>query len=198
MTLTRNQRKQLKEALLDAFRTKAKLQQFVKDELDKNLDSIALGDDLEELISKLIENADSRGWETQLIFAARESNPDNPKLSAFVRVYEKEYWEQLAQKAQSYELEEVDAKNAIVEVEAQVVRVIESQPNVNDELMQKLQTILDKLNEPETPATAKAKFALNLIPGIFVYEFEVDTENTLRTVFQPIKRLFKKADDEGK
>ncbi|MCC3582629.1 effector-associated domain EAD1-containing protein [Microcoleus sp. PH2017_30_WIL_O_A] len=198
MTLTRNQRRQVKEAFNDAFRTKAKLQQFVKDELDKNLDSIALGDDLEELISKLIENADSRGWETQLIFAARESNPDNPKLSAFVRVYESEYWQQLAQKANSYELEEVDANNAIIEVEAQVVRVIESQPNVNDELMQKLQTILDKLNEPETPATAKAKFALNLIPGIFVYEFEVDTENTLRTVFQPIKRLFQKAVDEGK
>jgi Effector-associated domain 1 len=198
MTLTRNQRRQVKEAFNDAFRTKAKLQQFVKDELDKNLDSIALGDDLEELISKLIENADSRGWETQLIFAARESNPDNPKLSAFVRVYESEYWQQLAQKANSYELEEVDANNAIIEVEAQVVRVIESQPNVNDELMQKLQTILDKLNEPETPATAKAKFALNLIPGIFVYEFEVDTENTLRAVFQPIKRLFKNADDEGK
>jgi hypothetical protein len=95
MTLTRTQRRQLKEAFNDAFRTKAKLQQFVKDELDKNLDSIALGDDLEELISKLIENADSRGWETQLIFAAGESNPDNPKLSTFVRVYEIEYWQQL-------------------------------------------------------------------------------------------------------
>jgi hypothetical protein len=198
MTLTRNQRRQVKEAFNDAFRTKAKLQQFVKDELDKNLDSIALGDDLEELISKLIENADSRGWETQLIFAARESNPDNPKLSAFVRVYEREYWQELAQKANCYEPEEVDARNVIVEVEAQVIRVIESQPNVNDEWMQKLQTILDKLNEPETPATAKAKFALNLIPGIFVYEFEVDTENTLRTVFQPIKRLFQKAVDQGK
>jgi hypothetical protein len=198
MTLTRNQRRQVKEAFNDAFRTKAKLQQFAKDELDKNLDSIALGDDLEELISKLIDNADSRGWEAQLIFAARESNPDNPKLSTFVRVYEREYWQELARKANSYEPEEVDARNVIVEVEAQVVRVIESQPNVNDELMQKLQTILDKLNEPETSATAKAKFALNLIPGIFVYEFEVDTEKTLRTVFQPIKRLFQKAVDEEK
>lgn len=42
MTLTRDQRRQVKEAFNDAFRTKAKLQQFVKDELDKNLDSIAL------------------------------------------------------------------------------------------------------------------------------------------------------------
>jgi 3-isopropylmalate dehydratase small subunit len=41
MTLTRKQRR-VKEAFNDAFRTKAKLQQFVKDELDKNLDSIGL------------------------------------------------------------------------------------------------------------------------------------------------------------
>ena len=198
MTLTRNQRRQLKEAFNDAFRTKAKLQQFVKDELDKNLDSIALGDDLEELISKLIENADSRGWETQLIFAARESNPDNPKLSTFVRVYEIEYWQQLPQRANSYELEEVDARNAIVEVEAQVVRVIESQPNVNDELIHLLVEIRDILKEPGAPASAKLKAALPLIPGILSYEFELDTENSLRTVLQPIRRLFQKADDEGK
>lgn len=198
MTLTRTQRKQLKEAFNDAFRTKAKLQQFVKDELDKNLDSIALGDDLEELISKLIENADSRGWETQLIFAARESNPDNPKLSTFVRVYEIEYWQQLPQRANSYALEEVDARNAIVEVEAQVVRVIESQPNVNDDLIRLLVEIRDKLNEPGIPAAEKAKLTLHLIPGILSYEVELDTENSLRRVFQPIKRLFQKADDEGK
>lgn len=198
MTLTRDQRKQLKDALIDAFRTKAKLQQFVKDELDKNMDSIALGDDLEELISKLIENADSRGWETELIFAARESNPDNPKLSAFVRVYEAESWQQLEQKANFYEPEEVEATNAIVEVEAQVVRVIESQPNVNDELIRLLEEILDKLNKPGTPAAAKAKLALPLIPGIVSYEVELDTENSLRRVFEPIKRLYKKAVDEGK
>ena len=41
MTQTRKQRR-VKEAFNDAFRTKAKLQQFVKDELDKNLDSIGL------------------------------------------------------------------------------------------------------------------------------------------------------------
>lgn len=199
MPLTRSQRKGLQAALISAFSTEAKLKQFVKLELDKNLDVIGTGADLSERVLKLIENAEDNGWEAELIFVARESSPRNPNLSAFVRVYESEYWEQLAQKANSYELEEVDANNAIFEVEAQVVRVTKSQSKVNDELlMQKLQTILDKLNEPETPATAKVKFALNLIPGIFVYEFEVDTENTLRTVFQPIKRLFQKAVDEGK
>jgi Effector-associated domain 1 len=198
MTLTRNQRKQLKDALSDAFRTKAKLQEFVKDELGENLDDIALGDDLKEIISKLIENADSRGWEVELIFAARESNPGNPKLSSFVRLYETEYWKQLALKANCYELEEVDATSAIVEVEAQVVQVIKNQPDINDKLMELLVDIRDKLNEPGTPAVGKAKLVLPLIPGILSYEVELDTENSLRKVFKPIRWLYKKASDEEK
>lgn len=198
MTLTCGQYKQLKAALNDAFRTKAKLQQFVRDELGKNLGSIALADDLEELIYKLIENADSRGWEAKLIFAARESNPDNPKLAAFVRVYEAEYWQQLAQKANLYEPEEADASNAIVEVRAEVIRVIENQPNVNDEFRQLLLEIRDKLNQQELPAAAKLKAVLPLIPFILDYEVELDTESLLRRAFQPIRRLWKKTIDEGK
>ncbi|WP_333386904.1 hypothetical protein [Microcoleus sp. POL10_C6] len=57
--------------------------------------------------------------------------------------------------------------------------------------MRLLREIRDKLNEPGTPAAAKAKLALPLIPGILAYEVELDTENTLRKVLQPIKRLFR-------
>lgn len=195
MTLTRNQRKQLKDALISAFSTQAKLKQFVNLGLDKNLDEIALGDDLAEIVLKLIENAESYGWEAELIFAGGEANPNNPKLSAFMREYEAEYWQILAQEAKSYQLEEEAASNAIVEVHAQVVEVIESKSSVNypDDLRQKLQQIIDKLNEPGQLAAAKAKLALPLIPGIVSYEVELDTENALRRVFQPIKRLFKGA-----
>lgn len=184
MTLNRDQRQQLKEALLDAFRTKQKLQQFVKEELGKNLDEIALGDDLGELIFKLMEDADSRGWEAELIFAARKSKPGNPNLSAFVRVYEDEYCEQLAQ----------NATNAIVEIRTQVAQVIQAQPDTNYyELMEKLQEIFNKLNEPEKVAAARVKLAFNLIPGILSYEVELGTESPLRNVFQPIKRLVEEA-----
>jgi hypothetical protein len=31
------------------------------------------------------------------------------------------------------------------------------------------------------------------IPGLLAYEVELDTENTLRKVLQPIKRLFRDA-----
>jgi hypothetical protein len=193
MKLTGDQRRQLHDALISAYYTEAKLKQFVRLQLDKNPDVVGTGADLAERVLKLIENAESHGWEAELIFAARESNPGNPKLSAFVRVYETEYLQQLAQEVNIYELEEEDAKRAIVQVKAEVLRVIQNQPQVNAELMRLLVEIRDKLNEPGPTAAAKAKLALNLIPGFLVYEFEVDTENSLRRLRQPIVRLFQNA-----
>lgn len=111
-----------------------------------------------------------------------------------LRQCETEYWNILAQEAGSFTVEEVEARNAIVEVVGEVEQ-IQNQPATNypDELMRLLREIRDKLNEPGTPAAAKAKLALPLIPGILAYEVELDTENTLRKVWQPIKRLFRDA-----
>ena len=192
MTLTGDRRRQLKAALIDAFPTQPKLSQFVKEELENNLDEIALGNDLGEIIFKLIQHAESHGWEAKLIFAARQDKPGNPQLAAFVRVYETEYWENIAQQTNFYNLKELDASKAIVQVQAEVVRVIESHPNVNNELMSLLQQILAKLNEPATPAAGKVKWAVPIIPGIVSYEVEIDTENSLRRAFQPLKQLLVK------
>lgn len=135
MTLTGEQRKQLTDALISAFPTRPILKQFVKLELDMNLDVIGIGEDLQKIVLKLIENTEANGWESKLIFAASDRNPGNPKLAAFVRVYKKQYWEQLAQNANYYQVEEVDASKAIVEVQTEVVQVIESNPNINNDLM---------------------------------------------------------------
>ena len=111
-----------------------------------------------------------------------------------LRQLEAEYWEVLAQEARSCAVEEVDARNAIVEV-VRTVELIEHKPSANypEELMQLLLEIRDKLNEPGQPAAAKAKLALPLVPGILSYEVELDTENSLRRAFVPIKRLFRGA-----
>lgn len=111
-----------------------------------------------------------------------------------IRHYEADYWDILAQESAFSTVEEVDARNAIVEVVGQVEQ-IENQPATNypDELMRLLREIRDKLNEPGTPAAAKAKFILPLVPGILAYEVELDTENTLIKVLQPIKRVFRNA-----
>ncbi|MGB8690521.1 MAG: hypothetical protein WCD53_24745 [Microcoleus sp.] len=108
-----------------------------------------------------------------------------------IRKYEREYWDILVQEAPSCEVIENDARNAIVKVVTKV-ELIQIQPNkYSDELMQKLQEILDKLNEPQTPAAAKLRAALPLIPGIMSYEVELDTENSLKRVFEGIRQLLR-------
>jgi hypothetical protein len=100
----------------------------------------------------------------------------------------------LRQEARTCEVEEVEARNAIVEV-VHEVELIENNPNANypAELLNLLRQIRDKLNEPKTPVAAKAKLALNLLPGFITYEVELDTEKALRKVKEPIKRLFRGA-----
>ncbi|MEG4242256.1 hypothetical protein QUA46_06350 [Microcoleus sp. MON2_D6] len=113
-----------------------------------------------------------------------------------IRKYEREYWNILAKEAPSCEVIEKEAHNAIVEVVTEV-ELIQIQPNkYSDELMQKLQEILDKLNEPQTPAAAKLKAALPLVPFIMNYELELDTEILLKRVFERMRQLFKNAIDE--
>jgi hypothetical protein len=152
--------------------------------------------DLEELIEtnyQKLAKFQSRLDRTASVREEFDIEGDIPKIRKAIRSYEAEYWNLLAQEARIYEVEENEANRAIVEVQAQVLQVIESQPNLNDELMQKLQVILGKLNESETPVAAKAMLALPLIPGILSYEVELDTENLLRRAFDPIKNLCKRA-----
>ncbi|MCP2730088.1 hypothetical protein [Limnofasciculus baicalensis] len=114
-----------------------------------------------------------------------------------IRQAQTNYWNFL--ETQTSSLMEVDAHNAIVEVVPEVELIVNnSSAKYPEELMQKLHEILKKLNEPQTPAAAKLKAALPLIPGIVSYEVEFDTENSLTRVFERIKQLFKKPIDEKK
>ncbi|OUL18192.1 hypothetical protein [Nostoc sp. 106C] len=107
-----------------------------------------------------------------------------------IRQFEAEYWELLAQQARSTTVAEADASNAIIEVESQVVQLM-SNTSYPDQLMRLLEEIRNQLNQPENPAAAKAKLALNLIPGILSYEVELNTTTALKNVFQPIRNLFR-------
>ncbi len=83
MKLTGSQYQQLTNALLDAFPTPARLAEMVRFRIEKNLHTIAIGDDLKEIVFKLIRTAEAEGWTAHLVVAARESNPGNPSLLAF-------------------------------------------------------------------------------------------------------------------
>lgn len=82
MSLSGQQRRKLQEALIDAFREKSSLEQMLSFELDKNLDAIAGGGNLEVVVFNLIKIADSQEWVEGLICAARKSNPGNLRLKA--------------------------------------------------------------------------------------------------------------------
>lgn len=116
-----------------------------------------------------------------------------PKIRETIRDSQSEYWELLAQKAYTCGLAEVDASHAIVKVVPKVEQIVkQSSTKYPDEFMQKLQEILDKLNEPQTPAAAKLIAAVHLIPGILSCEMELGTEISLTSVFEGIKQLLKK------
>lgn len=153
--------------------------------------------DLEELVEtnyQKLAKFQKRLDRTASIREEFDIEGDIPKIRKAIRDYEAEYWELLAQEARTCEVAEVDASHAIIEVVPEV-EIIANQTNDNyaDEFMQLLREIRDKLNEPGLPATAKAKLALSLIPGILSYEVELDTESSLRRAFVPIKRLFRGA-----
>ncbi|MEG4166053.1 MULTISPECIES: hypothetical protein [unclassified Microcoleus] len=111
-----------------------------------------------------------------------------------IRKYEEEQsWWRLAEDARYCELAEVDASNAIIEVRPKVEEIVnKSSANYPDDLMRKLQEILDTLNEQQTPAAAKLIAAVHLIPGILSCEMELGTEISFTSVFEGIKQLLKK------
>lgn len=117
-----------------------------------------------------------------------------------LRQYEAEYWSLLAQEARFCEVPEEDASNAIVEVvrEVELIETNSSATHLDNKVIQLLQEILDKLKEPKTPASAKAKVVLPLLPGILSYEMELDTGNGLRRAVQRLGRVLKGALDEKK
>ena len=152
--------------------------------------------DLEKILDSLYETlgkAQNRHAYTNDIF---EKNSINQRLSQEVlpeiRKHEVEYWSLLEVEAPDCQVDEVAASNAIVKV-VQEVELIQSQPNqYPDDFIHKLQEIIDKLNEPQTPVAGRLIATLPLIPAILSYELELDTEISLKRVFGRIKKLLKK------
>lgn len=83
LRLSRAQRAHFAEALLSALPTREDLAQMVRFKLGRNLESIALSDDHDATVVRLIEVAQQGGWGARLLAAARESNPGNHVLQTF-------------------------------------------------------------------------------------------------------------------
>jgi hypothetical protein len=100
-----------------------------------------------------------------------------------IQKYELEYLQVLQQNANEFADEEAQA---VIDVLAEEVQQIQSLPSSSaPEILEIVQRIEAKLNEPGTTAAAKLKGTLSLMPP-FVnvsYETELDTENFFRKYF---------------
>jgi WD40 repeat protein len=74
---------ELVESLLDGFRSIDELKQLVRFGLGENLEEVAGGDNLRNVVFRLVEHTESRGTTTDLVFAAQKGRPQNPRLSSF-------------------------------------------------------------------------------------------------------------------
>jgi hypothetical protein len=113
-----------------------------------------------------------------------------------IEEYEKEYWQILANQANSLQISEKESEVAVAEIVENVRQIETSQPTpYSDEILHILQAIRDKLDIPGTTAAAKLKGVISSIPPFIglSYEAEIDTENFFRTHFPTFTNVIKGA-----
>ena len=100
---------------------------------------------------------------------------------------EKEYAQRLAQQIKrSGDLPEPIAETVVGEL----VDELEMMQPKTDEMRSMLQEILTELRKPGTPAAAKLKVAIPIIPNILTYEIEGDTESVVRRLFPTFVKVY--------
>jgi chromosome segregation ATPase len=106
------------------------------------------------------------------------------ELRKEIREQEEDYWQVLARQPKTVEIPEQEAEIIVAEIVEEVGQ-IEAQRQYPDEVLQILQEIRDKLNQPGATAAAKLKGVISSIPPFvgISYEAELDTENFLQQHF---------------
>jgi len=114
------------------------------------------------------------------------------ELRKEIREQEEKYWQVLAQQTKTVEIPEHDAEIIVAEIVEEVGQ-IEVQGQYSDEVLQILQEIRDKLNQPGATAAAKLKGVISSIPPFvgISYEAELDTENFFQRHFPTFRKLIK-------
>ncbi|MEG4074395.1 hypothetical protein QUA30_16975 [Microcoleus sp. Pol14C2] len=106
------------------------------------------------------------------------------ELRKEIREQEEEYWQVLDRQTKTEEIPEHEAEIIVAEIVEEVGQ-IEVQRQYPDDVVQILQEIRDKLNQPEATAAAKLKGVMSPIPPFvgIAYEVELDTEKFLQRHF---------------
>ncbi len=106
-----------------------------------------------------------------------------------IREYEEEYWEVIAQQMKVVEIPELKAEVIVAEIIEEVGQM-EAQRQYPDEVIQMLQEIRDKLNQPGLTAAIKLKGVILTIPPFvgISYEGELDTDYFLGQHFPTFQK----------
>lgn len=80
MKLTGKQIEEVIEAFVEAF-NRAGLERFVRIRLDRRLEELTAGGDLDSIVLDLVAVAEREGWTAELLGQAAEWNPGNERLS---------------------------------------------------------------------------------------------------------------------
>jgi len=114
------------------------------------------------------------------------------ELRKEIREQEENYWHVVAQQTKTVEIPEQEAEIIVAEIVEEVGQ-IEVQGQYSDEVLQILQEIRDKLNQPGATAAAKLKGVISSIPPFvgISYEAELDTENFFQQHFPTFRKLIK-------
>src|SRR4051812_8228916 len=79
--------KGFRQALLAAFATTDPFDMMMSEQLGKQRQHIALGDDMGAIIFKVIRKAEDEAWTRDLLVGARASTPHNPELMEFAQQF---------------------------------------------------------------------------------------------------------------
>jgi hypothetical protein len=87
MQIDGRQFEQFSKILRDAF-TLQRFDEMLRFRLDINREDIALGDDYQEVVFKVIRASEMQGWFPKMLIAARASRPSNAHLVAFAQMFD--------------------------------------------------------------------------------------------------------------
>lgn len=108
-----------------------------------------------------------------------------------IKELEREKWDLIA--SESQEASFPDAEVMVAEIVTELTAITKEPPLelASAQILELLNQILAKLNQPERSAAAKLKAALSTIPPFvsLTYEAELDTESTFKRYFPTFNRV---------
>ena len=153
--------------------------------------------DLERLEKNIKRLRDQiAGAQDALVLAERLDKPRIKQvidtLREELRDFEQEKWDLISQITSTSDIANDEAEAVVAELVAEGEAIATNPPD-DALVLDLLQKILGKLNEPDKPAAAKLKGAISALPPFvsLTYEAELDTENTVRKYFPTFGRWTK-------